>query len=407
MKVLVAEDSKLEFDRTKGLLESWGFEVAPADNGAAAIRVFHEDPAIHLAVLDWEMPVLSGLKVLTQIRSTNRFVYAIMVTGNDDEAYLEKAFAMGANDFVKKPYRPVELNARLTAGKRIVEAQIQLVQAQKLESIGQLAAGIAHEINTPSQYVCDNLEFLDQSFGELGELLKKYRALHAAAETGDVTPEIVSQVKEAIEAADVDFLEAEIPRALQQSREGIARVSEIVRAMKDFSHPGSPDRQPIDLNRAIESTVTVARNEWKDVAELEMELDANLPHVPCLPGELNQVVLNIVVNAAQALSDPHPEGTAEMGKIRIRTIREGEDWAVIEISDNGPGMPEDVRNKVFDPFFTTKDVGKGTGQGLAIAYSVITVKHGGRIEVESEVGQGTTFRIHLPLHEPKEREAAA
>ncbi|MFQ5503882.1 MAG: ATP-binding protein [Planctomycetota bacterium] len=285
--------------------------------------------------------------------------------------------------------------------------EAQLLQAQKLESIGQLAAGIAHEINTPAQYVGDNVEFLEQSFGELGELLKKYRVLHAAAEAGDVPPELVSEVSEATEAADIEYLEEEIPRALAQSREGIGSVTKIVRAMKDFSHPGSADKRPTDLNRAIDSTVTVARSEWKYVAELTTDFDADLPQVPCLAGKLNQVVLNLVVNAAQALSEGQPDGSSEKGQIRIRTVREGDDWAVIEVSDTGPGMPEEIRSKVFDPFFTTKEVGKGTGQGLAIAHSVVVEQHGGTIEVESEVGQGTTFRIRLPLGEPREGEVSA
>jgi len=280
-----------------------------------------------------------------------------------------------------------------------MEAQAHLLEGQKLESIGQLAAGIAHEINTPAQYVSDNLEFLANSFGELGELLKKYRLLQAAAESGDISPERVSEVSEAAEAADVEFLEEEIPRALSQSREGIGRVTHIVGAMKEFSHPGTLEKQPIDLNRAIDSTVTVARNEWKYVAELELDLDAALPAVPCLAGEFNQVVLNIVVNAAQALTGAQPEGSDELGTIRIRTAREGDEWAVIEISDTGPGMPEGIRSKIFDPFFTTKEVGKGTGQGLAIARSVVVDKHGGTIEAISQGGEGTTFRIRLPLGE--------
>jgi PAS domain S-box-containing protein len=282
--------------------------------------------------------------------------------------------------------------------QRTLEAQ--LVQAQKLESIGQLAAGIAHEINTPAQYVGDNVEFLKQSFDELGELLKKYRALQAAAEAGDVSPELVSEVSAAAGAIDIEFLEEEIPRALAQSREGVDRVTKIVRAMKEFSHPGSEEKKPIDLNRAIQSTVTVARNEWKYVAELETDFDADLPPVPCLAGEFNQVVLNIVVNAAHALAEAHPENSAEKGKIRIQTRNEGE-WAVIEISDNGTGIPEEIRSKIFDPFFTTKTVGKGSGQGLAIARSVVVDKHGGTIEVESALGEGTTFRIRLPLADPE------
>ena len=281
---------------------------------------------------------------------------------------------------------------------RQARLEADLLQAQKLESIGQLAAGIAHEINTPAQYVGDNLEFLEQSFGELGELLKRHQALLVAAGAGEVPEALVAEVREAAEAADVEFLEEEIPRALAQSREGIGRVSKIVRAMKDFSHPGSEQKQPIDLNRAIESTVTVARNEWKYVAELELELDDGLPPVPCLAAELNQVVLNIVVNAAHALGEQQEAGEGEgKGRIFVRTRSEGGVWAVVEIEDTGPGIPEEIRDRIFDPFFTTKEVGKGTGQGLAIARSIVVDKHGGTLEVASQTGQGTTFTIRLPI----------
>jgi len=284
----------------------------------------------------------------------------------------------------------------------------QLLQAQKLESLGRLAAGVAHEINTPSQYVGDNLEFLDTSFAELGDLLEKYRTLQAAAEAGHVSPKLLSEVAQAAQTADVEFLEEEIPRALLQAREGVGRVTEIVRAMKEFSHPGSAEKQPIDLNRAIESTLTVARNEWKYVADVETEFDAELPMVPCLAGEFNQVVLSIVVNAAHALAGIQSEGDGDKkGQIRIRTRQESGEWAVIEISDDGPGIPETVRSKVFDPFFTTKEVGKGTGQGLAIAHSVVVTKHGGRIEVESEIGHGATSRIWLPLYEQEQSSVSA
>ena len=397
-KVLLADDSKIELQRTKSLIESWGFDAIAVENGAAAIREFYADPAIQLAILDWEMPILDGPRVVAQFKRTGRFVYAIMLTGKSRATDLDRAFAAGADDFIEKPFRSEELNARLKAGQRIVEMQSRLLQSQKLESIGQLAAGVAHEINTPSQYVGDNLEFLEQSFGELGDLLKKYRALQAAAETGHVSPELVAEVSEAAAAADIEFLEEEIPRALSQSREGIGRVAKIVRAMKEFSHPGSSERRPIDLNRAIESTITVASNEWKYVAEMETELDPNLPLVPCLAGELNQVVLNIIVNAAHALADNQAEvGHDDKGLIRIRTHCEESRWVLIEISDDGPGMPENVRSRVFDPFFTTKEVGRGTGQGLAIAHSVVVDKHGGTIEVQSEIGRGTTFQIRLPI----------
>jgi PAS domain S-box-containing protein len=258
-----------------------------------------------------------------------------------------------------------------------------LRQAQKLEAIGQLAAGIAHEINTPTQYVGDNLRFLKESFGELDSMLAQLVKLGG------------SPAGKLLADADFDYLKEEIPRALNQSLEGVDRVAKIVRAMKEFSHPAR-EKTATDLNRAIQSTITVASNEWKYVAEVDMDLDTNLPAVHCSPAEFNQVVLNIVVNAAHAIGDVVGDGARGKGKIRVKTRPEG-DWAVIEISDTGCGMPPHIQQRIFDPFFTTKEVGKGTGQGLAIAHNVVVDKHGGSIKVQSSPGKGTTFIIRLPI----------
>jgi signal transduction histidine kinase len=194
---------------------------------------------------------------------------------------------------------------------------------------------------------------------------------------------------------DVEYLLQEIPVALDQSLEGIERVSKIVRAMKDFSHPHSAEKSSIDINHAIESTLTVARNEWKYVAIVETDFERDLPAVPCLPGEFNQVILNLVVNAAHTINDV-VKGTEAKGTIRVSTRRTG-DAAEIRISDSGTGIPLQAQPRIFEPFFTTKEVGKGTGQGLAIARSVIVDKHGGTINFVTEQGKGTTFIIRLPL----------
>ncbi|BDI29779.1 hypothetical protein CCAX7_18300 [Capsulimonas corticalis] len=278
--------------------------------------------------------------------------------------------------------------------RRILEAQ--LAQAQKLESIGHLAAGIAHEINTPVQYLGDNTRFLRDSFQDLQGVLEAFNVLLEAAATSPVAPEVIQAARDAVEDADVEYLLGEIPTAITQSLEGVARVAQLVGAMKDFSHPGAVEKTAVDLNRGIDSTITVARNEWKYVADLTTDFDADLPLVHCLPSEVNQVILNMVVNAAHAIADAVGE-TGAKGLITVVTRRDG-DWAEIRISDTGAGIPDHVKNKIFDPFFTTKSVGKGTGQGLAISHSVIVDKHGGTIGVETELGQGTTFLIRLPIH---------
>lgn len=272
----------------------------------------------------------------------------------------------------------------------------QLLQAQKLESIGQLAAGIAHEINTPTQYIGDNVRFLKDAFSDLISLVTHYGKVLAAVKENHALSEGLRESLDAIGRVDTDFLLNEIPNAVEQSLEGVTRVATLVSAMKEFSHPGTKEKSPVNLNKAIESTITVARNEWKYVADMETDFDQTLPAVPCMPGEVNQVILNLIVNAAHAIGDVVAKGVEKKGKIKIQT-RNCEDWVEIRIQDSGTGIPKHVQAKVFDPFFTTKEVGKGTGQGLAIARSVVVDKHDGSIHFETEEGKGTTFIICLPF----------
>lgn len=267
-----------------------------------------------------------------------------------------------------------------------------LSHASKLESIGQLAAGIAHEINTPVQFIGDNMVFLQRGWTKLWPVVEAARAL-SAGEDGMDTAQLAKMIKK----AKLPFLTKEVPRAIEQTLEGVERVAKIVRAMKDFSHPGGEHKQPTDLNKAIESTVTVARTEWKYVAELDLQLEPDLPAVPCHGDEFNQVILNMVVNAAHAIEESLG-GEGGLGRITVRTRLDG-DHVLVEVEDTGAGMPESVKEKIFDPFFTTKEVGKGTGQGLSLAYNVVKRRHGGRLEVNSVVGEGTRFTMAFPLVE--------
>ena len=283
--------------------------------------------------------------------------------------------------------------------------EIQLRHAQKLESIGQLASGIAHEINTPTQYIGDNTRFVQDAFGDITRLVAEYDKLFTAAEAGAVTPEVLGAVKAAAAAADMAYLSSEIPKAIQQSLDGVSRVTNIVRAMKEFSHPGTTEKTAIDLAKTIQSTITVASNEWKYVAELVTDFDPALPPVSCLPGEFNQVILNLIVNAAHAIGDVVGESGTK-GTITVSARRDGE-WAEVRIRDSGTGIPEQARAKIFDPFFTTKGVGKGTGQGLAIAHCVIVEKHGGTLAFETETGKGTVFIIRIPIQSVANQERKA
>ncbi len=272
----------------------------------------------------------------------------------------------------------------------------QLAQAQKLESIGQLAAGIAHEINTPIQYVGDNIRFLRDSFARLEQLFQGYDWLVASVRSQSREDPLLADIEALAKATRLDYLRAEIPKSIEDSLDGAGRVAEIVRAIKEFSHPGPVEKAPLDINRAIESTVLVSRNEWKYVADLVTELDGDLPPVVCVPGEFNQVMLNLIVNAAHAIADVVGGEPGVKGQITVSTHRDG-DWVEIGVRDTGTGIPEAVQPNIFNPFFTTKGVGKGTGQGLSIAHTVIVQKHGGTISFDTALGAGTTFKIRLPV----------
>jgi PAS domain S-box-containing protein len=272
----------------------------------------------------------------------------------------------------------------------------ELRQAQKLESIGQLAAGIAHEINTPTQYVGDNTRFLQEAFGDLLGAVKALEELLAVVRQDPGREDLIRSIDAQLAKADPGYLADEVPKAIEQTLEGVDRIMRIVRSMKEFSHPGSVERIPTDINKALDTTVTVARNEWKYVADVETDFDPSLPAVCCFPGELNQVFLNILVNAAHAVGDVVNRASSEKGKIRISTRQQG-DWVEVRFSDSGSGIPQSIQHCIFDPFFTTKQVGKGTGQGLAIAHRVIVEKHGGTLRFETKEGAGTTFIIGLPI----------
>lgn len=281
--------------------------------------------------------------------------------------------------------------------------ELQLLEGEKMRSIGQLAAGIAHEINTPAQYVSDNTRFLQDCFNGVTQVISKYKGLLDAAKSGEINPiepSMIADIEKLIKDTNLDYLTEEIPSAINDTIEGIDRISEIVKAMKAFSHPGVEKKTNIDINSAIANTISISKHEWKYVADVVTDLDRNLPHVMGFPGELNQALLNLVTNAAHAIGDVLGENPSEKGRISI-TTKYNDQYAEIRITDTGTGIPEDIRSRIFDHFFTTKPIGKGTGQGLTIAYDVVVNKHGGKLLVESEVGVGTTFIIQLPLHTEK------
>ena len=257
------------------------------------------------------------------------------------------------------------------------ELETQLVHAQKMEAVGQLASGIAHEINSPSQFANDNILFLKDA---VDGFIAKLR--------GEAT---------APDLKELQFLVENAPEAVDQAKEGISRITTIVKSMKNFAYKDAESaKRPSDLNQAIQSTIVVATNEWKYHAELKLELDENLPFVPCNIGEINQVVLNLVVNGAHAIRDRFQE--AQKGNLKVTTMHYADaGCVVISINDDGGGIPKKVQTRIFEPFFTTKEVGVGTGQGLAIAHNVIVKSHSGQIWFDTQEGVGTTFFIKLPM----------
>jgi len=277
--------------------------------------------------------------------------------------------------------------------------EMMLVHSQKLEAIGALAAGIAHEINTPCQCVLSNLNFLREELSNILEFLKICKNVKGSDHSDSLS--ILGEIEKAMENIDVSFLMEEIPQALNQSLECLNRVTRIVESIREFSHPGSQDKMFVDIHKLLESAVTISRNEWKYVADIQFDFDTTIPPMLCYPNELSQVFLNLLVNAAQAIRDAIGDHPEKKGIITIRTRRK-DSWCEISVTDTGTGIPKEIRHKVFEPFFTTKPVGKGTGQGLAIAQAVIMKKHNGRIYFETEEGKGTTFFVLLPLGEAGE-----
>ena len=272
--------------------------------------------------------------------------------------------------------------------------EIELRHSQKLESVGRLAAGIAHEINTPIQFVGDNVSFLSGAFEELLGLCASYQAVCKRSVNGQVSAEDIAKIKHEEEIADLDYLHDNIPTSIAATIDGVSRVAKIVKSMKAFAHPDRGEKDLADLNLALRNTLTVAANELKYVATVETEF-GEIPMVSCFLSDLNQVFLNLLVNAAHAIGDVVGK-SGQRGIIKVRTYRE-EDFVVVAIRDTGTGIPANLQGRIFDPFFTTKEVGKGTGQGLALARSVVVEEHGGNLTFTTEMGKGTTFFIHIPL----------
>ena len=302
-----------------------------------------------------------------------------------------RAFPTGDIEHIQGTFTDITELRRAEVNQRRLEGNLRL--SQKLESVGRLAAGVAHEINTPMQYIGDNVFFLKESFESLQSLLQAQRRLLAGVPRSSVD-ELARALHELDADAEVDRILESMPGALTRTDDGIKTINRIVAAMKELAHPGEGAKASTDVNAVINTAVTVTRNAHKTVAALELEL-GNLPNALTYKNELCQVLINLIVNAAHAIESAQ-KVERRAGVIKIATRAEQETIR-IDVSDNGCGIPDSVVDKIFDPFFTTKEVGKGTGQGLALVRTTIVEKHGGQIAVQSAVGQGATFTITIPI----------
>lgn len=329
-------------------------------------------------------------EVMQSLRNGNPHQAIFQDKKKDGESYWGKISVSPIKNFKGEITNYLAMIEDITE-KMIADSRREV--SQKLESIGQLAAGIAHEINTPMQYINDNSKFIASSINSFKQFLEELN--NQISKNENASPKLFEKIKQLKENYDIDYLLNEMPEAIKQSEEGIKRVTTIIKAMKDFAHPGNKQMAFADLNRGIEVTATISKNEWKYYADLRLELDPTLPLVYCLIDELNQVILNMIINATHAIQEKYKDSNEKLGLIIISTSQDEKD-VIIKVSDNGSGISPTIINKIFDPFFTTKEVGKGTGQGLAIAHDIIVNKHKGYINVTSELGKGTTFIIKIP-----------
>ncbi len=414
LKILIVDDDDVDRMAVRRALEKSGLEVeiTEADGAATALEALRHGN-FDCALLDYLLPDGDGLSLLRDTRAANISTPVVMLTGQRDERLIVELLRAGAADYLSKNElsgetlcHAVQTATRLhsaeqeklrahdkleQAHRELQASHQQLLQSEKLASIGQLAAGVAHEINNPVGYVYSNLGTLQKYIDNLFQMLEGYERLETLVSDKE-TLQAVQTLKQEL---DLEYLKEDVRDLVSESREGISRVKGIVQDLKDFSHVDEAEWQWADLAHGLDSTLNIVNNEIKYKAEVVKKY-GDLPEVECLASQINQVFMNLLVNAAHAIE--------ERGTITVRTGIEG-DGAWVEVSDTGKGMDTETQKKIFDPFFTTKPVGTGTGLGLSLSYSIVQ-KHHGKISVDSESGRGSTFRVWLPLRQPEQKAAS-
>lgn len=367
--------SVIDENGTVRYVDPWQKKVHGDFQGASVDAYFL---ARNVQDADWIQNVLEAL------RDRKKTAFEHRLRGPDDA--IAQTTAIPYQDPTGDSWCVATITVDVTEQKRLESA---LNHARRMESVGRLAAGVAHELNTPIQYIGDNLSYLAEAFHHVFRLVEAMH--HAAAELGPSAAENHSQL---LQAFDWEYHRDEVPKALEESLRGVEQVAHIVRAMKVFSHHGGREKQDVDLHRMLQAAIDISRNEWKNVATIQTEFDPKLQKVPLHAAEFNMAVVNLIVNAAQAIAE-RPDLTSRPGIIVVRT-KTLDDWVEIQVEDNGPGIPKEIQDRVFDAFFTTKEVGKGTGQGLTTAHHTIVKMHGGTLQFRSKPGEGTIFFIRIP-----------
>ena len=411
-KILVIDDEPEILKTIKIYLELEEYEVLTAENGQEGIEVFKQQKPT-LVITDVKMPGMSGIEVLKKVKEIEDDTEVIVITGHGDLEISIDALRLDASDFISKPVdiehlllsvkRAMErhkMKAQLKAytknleglldekASEIKDAHAMLLQSEKLASIGQLAAGVAHEINNPIGFISSNLNTLEQYIEDIKSLMEQYKDFHST--NNGERQMLLDRIESLKEEMDFEFILDDLFKLVEETKEGADRVKKIVADLKDFSRVDHGEKNFFNINQGLESTLNIVRNELKYKAKISKEYN-EIPEIECYSQELNQVFMNLLTNAAQSI-----ENQGEIG-IKTGLVHDnGHDFIEVRISDTGCGIAEENLNKIFDPFFTTKEVGKGTGLGLNISYKVIE-KHKGKITVESEVGKGTTFIVSLPV----------